>query len=48
MAIWQDLTMKSFVPSFSKRLAVSYAIDWLVIFLIAGLGGVINYVKPYH
>ena len=48
MAIWQDLTMKFSVPSFSKRLAVSYAIDWVVIFLIAGLGGVFNYVKPYH
>lgn len=32
----------------SKRLLASYIIDWLVIFLIAGLGGLFNYVEPYH
>lgn len=40
--------MKSKMPSFSKRLAVSYTIDWLVIMLIAGFGGLFNYVEPYH
>lgn len=40
--------MKFEVPSFSKRLALSYTLDWIIIFLIAGLGGIFNYVKPYH
>ena len=35
------------VPKFSKRLLASYALDWVVIFLIAGIGGVFNYVEPY-
>ena len=32
----------------SKRLIASYILDWLIIFFIAGVGGIFNYVKPYH
>ncbi|KAF2652889.1 PAP2 domain-containing protein [Lophiostoma macrostomum CBS 122681] len=32
----------------SKRLILSYIFDWIVIALIAGVGGGWNYIKPYH
>lgn len=32
----------------SKRLILSYILDWVIIFLIAGVGGIFNYVSPYH
>jgi membrane-associated phospholipid phosphatase len=47
MAIWNELNLKGWL-TISKRLTFSYILDWIVIFLIAGLGGVFNYVKPYH
>ncbi|KAK5164974.1 uncharacterized protein LTR77_009639 [Saxophila tyrrhenica] len=35
------------LTTMSKRLVLSYVIDWLVIFLIAGLGGLFNFIEPY-
>lgn len=32
----------------SVRLIISYILDWIVIVVIAAIGGGINYVKPYH
>ena len=48
MATSKDLGIRTTITSTSKRLVVSYILDWLVIVLIAGLGGIFNYVKPYH
>jgi membrane-associated phospholipid phosphatase len=47
MAIWNELNLKAWLK-ISKRLTLSYILDWLIIILIAGLGGIFNYVKPYH
>lgn len=33
--------------SYSKRLAASYVLDWVIIFAIAFLGLALNYVEPY-
>ena len=36
------------IASYAKRLWISYIIDWLIIMLIAAIGGGLSYSKPYH
>ncbi|KAI9700197.1 MAG: hypothetical protein M1820_006865 [Bogoriella megaspora] len=36
------------IPRFSLRVVLSYLLDWVIIAVIAGIGGAFNSIEPYH